>query len=83
LADGKVDQGVFTALDAEALLRRDLTYRGYGGSGKQVGDLIYLSDCGFLYERTDWRPRRGPREILEAIFGWLNEHERAIERALG
>jgi CDP-paratose 2-epimerase len=146
---GKVDQGVFTHWMLSHYFRRDLTYLGYGGSGKQVRDLIsiddvvdlvedqlldpegwagfvgnvgggreislsllettaicreitgneveirgdlrtrpgdvplYLSDCGFLYERTDWRPRRGPREILKAIFGWLNEHERAIERALG
>lgn len=48
------------------------------------GDVpIYLSDCDLLYGHTDWRPQRGPREILEAIFLWIREHERAVERALG
>jgi CDP-paratose 2-epimerase len=48
------------------------------------GDVpIYLSDCDLLYGHTDWRPQRGPREILEAIFLWVKEHERAVERALG
>ena len=47
------------------------------------GDVpIYLSDCDLLYGRTDWRPRQGPREILEAIFLWISENERAVQRAL-
>ena len=47
------------------------------------GDVpIYLSDCDLLYGHTDWRPQR-PRQILEAIFLWIKEHERAVERALG
>jgi CDP-paratose 2-epimerase len=48
------------------------------------GDVpVYLSDCDLLYGQTDWRPQRGPREILEAILLWITEHERALERALG
>jgi CDP-paratose 2-epimerase len=146
---GKVDQGVFTHWMLSHYFRRDLTYLGYGGQGKQVRDLIsiddivelvehqllhpddwagfvgnvgggseislsllettdlcreltgneisigsdpqtragdvpiYLSDCDLLYGHTDWRPKRGPRQILEAIFLWIREHERAVERALG
>jgi CDP-paratose 2-epimerase len=146
---GKVDQGVFTHWMLSHYFRRDLTYFGYGGSGKQVRDLIaiddlvdlvehqllhpdywagfvgnvgggreislslvettnlcqeltgneiaingdpqtrpgdvpiYLSDCDLLYGHTDWRPRHGPEQILEAIFLWIKEHERAVERALG
>jgi CDP-paratose 2-epimerase len=146
---GKVDQGVFTHWMLSHFFRRDLTYLGYGGRGKQVRDLIsiddvvdlvehqllhpdnwagfvgnvgggreislsllettalcqeltgneipiksdpqtragdvpiYLSDCDLLYGHTDWRPRRGPRQILEAIFFWIKDHERAVERALG
>ncbi|HEV3480418.1 MAG TPA: NAD-dependent epimerase/dehydratase family protein [Gaiellaceae bacterium] len=146
---GKVDQGVFTHWMLSHYFRRELTYLGYGGRGKQVRDLIaiedvvelvedqllrpdhwagfvanvgggreislslaettelceeltgnrisigsdpqtragdvpiYLSDCDLLYGHTDWRPRRGPRQILEAIFLWINQHERAVERALG
>jgi CDP-paratose 2-epimerase len=145
---GKVDQGVFTHWLLSHYFKRDLTYLGYGGQGKQVRDLIsiddvvdlvedqlvhpdkwagfvgnvgggrkislsllettelcrqltgntvpiggdprtrqgdvpiYLSDCDLLYGRTDWRPRRGPRQILEATFLWIREHERAVECAL-
>jgi CDP-paratose 2-epimerase len=146
---GKVDQGVFTHWMLSHYFRRDLTYLGYGGRGKQVRDVIsiddvvelvedqllrpdhwagfvanvgggrevslslvetttlceeltgnriaiesdpqtragdvpiYLSDCDLLYGHTDWRPRQRPRQILEAIFLWINQHERAVERALG
>jgi CDP-paratose 2-epimerase len=146
---GKVDQGVFTHWMLSHYFRRDLTYVGYGGRGKQVRDLlaiddlvdlvedqllrpdhwtgfvanvgggrecslslvettelcrditgnevpigsdlqtragdvpIYLSDCDLLYGHTDWRPTHGPRQILEAIYLWINDNERAVERALG
>jgi CDP-paratose 2-epimerase len=146
---GKVDQGVFTHWMLGHYFKRDLTYLGYGGTGKQVRDLIsiddlvdlvedqllkpdhwagfvgnvgggrgislslvettelcreltgntvpvggdartrdgdvpiYLSDCDLLYGQTDWRPQRRPRQILVAIFLWIKEHERAVERALG
>ena len=146
---GKADQGVFSHWMINHYFRRPLTYFGYGGSGKQVRDLIsiddvvdlveqqlldpdhwagfvgnagggreislsllettelcreltgneieipgdpktragdvpiYLSDCDLLYGQTDWRPKRRPREILEAIFLWVRDNERAIERALG
>jgi CDP-paratose 2-epimerase len=146
---GKVDQGVFTHWMLSHYFRRDLTYLGYGGKGKQVRDLIsiddvvdlvedqlvypehwagfvgnvgggreislsllettelcreltgntveigsdprtregdvpiYLSDCNLLYGHTGWRPKRGPQQILEAIFLWIRDHERAVVRALG
>jgi CDP-paratose 2-epimerase len=48
------------------------------------GDVrIYLSDCARLHALTDWRPRRGAREVLEDIFEWIGENERAVEGALG
>ena len=50
----------------------------------RAGDVpIYLSDCDLLYGHTDWRPRRGPKEILESIHLWIKDNERAVERALG
>ena len=53
-------------------------------SRTRQGDVpIYLSDCELLYGHTDWRPQRAPEQILEAIFLWIREHERALERALG
>ena len=47
------------------------------------GDIpIYISDCRRLYEMTDWRPRRGPTEILQDIHAWIGEHEAALASAL-
>jgi CDP-paratose 2-epimerase len=145
---GKVDQGVFTYWTLAHRLGHPLTYIGYGGSGKQVRDLlhvddlvdlierqlldpdrwsgftgnvgggrdcslslvetteicreltgnevsiegipeprpgdvpIYISDCELLYRHTDWRPERGPREILDDINGWISENETAVRTSL-
>jgi CDP-paratose 2-epimerase len=145
---GKVDQGVFTYWMLAHHFQRPLSYIGFGGSGKQVRDLlhvedlldlvdkqlgdpdhwtsktvnvgggrecslsllettdlcreitgrtvdvrpsgedrpgdipIYISDCTRLYETTDWRPRRGPAEILADIHAWIVEHETALDVAL-
>jgi CDP-paratose 2-epimerase len=145
---GKVDQGVFTHWMLCHYFGRDLRYIGYGGSGKQVRDLlhiedlvaliedqlrrpdhwngvtanvgggaefslsllettaicreltgnrpeitssseprpgdvrIYISDCTRLARHTHWRPQREPRVVLEDIFTWVREHERAVRAAL-
>jgi CDP-paratose 2-epimerase len=146
---GKVDQGVFAFWLLGHYFRRDLRYIGYGGTGKQVRDLlhvddladliedqllrpehwdgatvnvgggpdrslslceatelcseltgnhvgvaqssetrpgdvrIYLSDCSRLHVSTDWRPRRGPRRVLEDIFAWVSGNERSVRATLG
>jgi CDP-paratose 2-epimerase len=41
---GKVDQGVFTHWMLSHVIGRELTYIGYGGSGKQVRDLLHIDD---------------------------------------
>jgi CDP-paratose 2-epimerase len=145
---GKVDQGVFTYWLLAHHFQRPLAYIGFGGSGKQVRDLlhvddlldlideqltdpdrwagvtvnvgggracslslqettalcreitgtimdvppagesrpgdipIYISDCTRLYDMTEWRPRRGPAEILSDIHAWIVEHESALANAL-
>ncbi|MGZ4270648.1 MAG: NAD-dependent epimerase/dehydratase family protein [Solirubrobacteraceae bacterium] len=145
---GKVDQGVFTHWMLSHHFGRELSYIGYGGSGKQVRDLLhvddlvdlveeqlgarehwtgraynvgggrdgslsllettaicreltghdvritpvsetragdvrcYLSDCSALYAHTDWRPRRGPQQVLADIHAWLSEHEDLVRTAL-
>jgi CDP-paratose 2-epimerase len=145
---GKEDQGVFTYWMLAHHFGRELRYLGFGGSGKQVRDLlhvddlldllerqlaepahwdgvtvnvgggracslslleatalcaeitgrqvsvsasaenrpgdipIYLSDCARLFSLTEWRPRRGPREILLDIHAWIVEHESAVHAAL-
>jgi CDP-paratose 2-epimerase len=48
------------------------------------GDIpIYLSDCSRLFEATDWRPRRGAREVLAEIVVWVRENEAAVAASLG
>ncbi len=41
---GKQDQGVFTHWLVSHLLNRPLSYIGFGGSGKQVRDLLHIDD---------------------------------------
>jgi CDP-paratose 2-epimerase len=41
---GKVDQGVFTHWMLSFYFKRELAYFGYGGTGKQVRDLIHVDD---------------------------------------
>ncbi len=48
---GKVDQGVFTHWMLAHLLGGSLSYIGFGGSGKQVRDLIHVADLIDLVER--------------------------------
>jgi CDP-paratose 2-epimerase len=47
------------------------------------GDVpIYISDCARLRGLTEWRPQRGPREILKDIHDWITTNERALASAL-
>jgi CDP-paratose 2-epimerase len=59
---GKVDQGVFTHWMLSHVLGRPLSYIGYGGTGKQVRDLLHVDDLVDLVDLqlTDpaaWRGR--------------------------
>jgi CDP-paratose 2-epimerase len=48
------------------------------------GDVpLYLSDCSRLFEATDWRPARSPREVLTEILAWAEENEAAVAASLG
>jgi CDP-paratose 2-epimerase len=146
---GKVDQGVFTYWMLSHIYGRPLTYLGYGGSGKQVRDVLhvddlvdlverqlldpshwsgrtynvgggraaslslretteicrelsgrevpigersetrpgdvrcYLSDCRALFARTDWRPRRTPRDVLRDIHDWITSNDHLVRSTLG
>jgi CDP-paratose 2-epimerase len=47
------------------------------------GDVpVYVSDCGRLFEHTDWRPSRSARATLADIAAWIDEHEAQIVAAL-
>ena len=54
---GKVDQGVFTHWMLSYLRGRPLSYFGYGGTGKQVRDLLHVADLVDLVEDQLLRPR--------------------------
>jgi len=47
---GKVDQGVFTHWMLAHEYRKPLSYIGYGGTGKQVRDLLHVDDLVELIE---------------------------------
>jgi len=53
---GRVDQGVFTYWLLSHYFRRELRYIGYGGTGKQVRDLLHVDDLVDLVEDQLLRP---------------------------
>jgi CDP-paratose 2-epimerase len=55
---GKVDQGVFAWWLLSHLFGRPLSYIGYGGTGKQVRDLLHVSDLVDLVEEQLTDPGR-------------------------
>jgi CDP-paratose 2-epimerase len=57
---GRVDQGVMTLWAARHIFGRPLAYIGFGGTGKQVRDLLHVDDLFELLKRQiqtsdDWR----------------------------
>ena len=49
----------------------------------RAGDVpVYLSDCAALFERTAWRPRRTPRDIVSDTLRWIDDHADLLERTL-
>jgi CDP-paratose 2-epimerase len=53
---GKVDQGVFTHWMLSFYLQRPLSYLGFGGTGKQVRDLLHVADLTELVDDQLLRP---------------------------
>jgi CDP-paratose 2-epimerase len=53
---GKVDQGVFTHWMLAFYSRRPLSYLGFGGTGKQVRDLLHVRDLVELVDDQLLRP---------------------------
>jgi len=48
---GKVDQGVFTLWMLMHYFKKSLKYIGYGGTGKQVRDLLHITDLFTLVDQ--------------------------------
>jgi CDP-paratose 2-epimerase len=49
---GKVDQGVVVLWAARHFWKKSLSYVGYGGTGKQVRDILHTDD---LFRLVDWQ----------------------------
>jgi CDP-paratose 2-epimerase len=49
---GKVDQGVIVLWMARHFWKKNLSYNGYGGEGKQVRDILHVHD---LFRLVDWQ----------------------------
>jgi len=49
---GKVDQGVIVLWVARHFWKKELSYIGYGGQGKQVRDILHIHD---LFNLIDWQ----------------------------
>jgi CDP-paratose 2-epimerase len=66
---GKVDQGVFTYWLLAHMTGRPLEYIGYGGTGKQVRDLLHVDDLVELLERQLAAPSEWAGRILNVGGG--------------
>ena len=83
---GKVDQGVFSHWVLAHRLGRPLAYLGYGGSGKQVRDVIHVDDLTDLLAEQVVDPERWRGTVFNVGGGTafslslleLTEHCRAI-----
>jgi CDP-paratose 2-epimerase len=58
---GKVDQGVMVLWIAKHYFNQKLGYFGYGGTGKQIRDMLHIDD---LYRLIDWQLHH-----IEAVNG--------------
>lgn len=67
---GKVDQGVMVLWIAKHYFKQELGYFGYGGTGKQIRDMLHVND---LFRLVDWQLHQLDRvngEIFNAGGGW-------------
>jgi CDP-paratose 2-epimerase len=66
---GKVDQGIVTFWLAAHRFGRPLGYIGFGGSGKQVRDLLHVDDAAELIARELADPERFAGAVVNAGGG--------------
>jgi CDP-paratose 2-epimerase len=66
---GKVDQGVFTHWMLAFHFQRPLSYIGYGGSGKQVRDLLHVADLAELIDDQLLRPEHWAGAVVNVGGG--------------
>jgi CDP-paratose 2-epimerase len=67
---GRVDQGVFTFWVLSHHMARPLTYIGYGGTGRQVRDLLHVDDLVGLVDSQLADPTTGARSSAMSAAAW-------------
>jgi CDP-paratose 2-epimerase len=78
---GKVDQGVFTHWMLAFYYRQPLSYLGFGGDGKQVRDLLHVSDLAELVDDQLERPDHWAGAIVN-VGGGANVSLSLLETSL-
>jgi CDP-paratose 2-epimerase len=66
---GKVDQGVFTHWMLAHHFKLPLAYIGFGGSGKQVRDLLHVADLADLVDEQLMQPERWAGAVVNVGGG--------------
>ena len=85
---GKVDQGVVAYWMLAHVFRRQLTYIGFGGSGKQVRDLLHVDDLLGLVDLQLSDPgvvgrRRRQRRRRPGVLRLASRAHRAVSEITG
>jgi CDP-paratose 2-epimerase len=69
---GKTDQGVVTLWMAKHFWKGSLSYIGYGGSGKQVRDILHIDDLVRLIDLQIHQPQKFQGKVFNAGGGLEN-----------
>ena len=69
---GKVDQGVMVLWVARHYWKRELSYFGYGGTGKQVRDVLHIDDLFELVKMQILNPSKYTGKVYNAGGGLEN-----------
>jgi CDP-paratose 2-epimerase len=55
------------------------TTMGKETTNRQADLRLFIADCGRLFARTAWRPRRDVKQTVADIFHWIRAHEKELQ----